>query len=65
MARLYVFPALSFTDCTDDVVSFHPTTTTFRFPAVCAAGYGTDTVAVGDCGVAAATCAKLIATVPL
>src|ERR1035438_6595292 len=42
-----------------------PTTTTFRSPAVCAAGYVTETVAVGDCGVAAATWAKAIATAGL
>jgi hypothetical protein len=60
-----LFPALSFTDCTDAAVSFHPTTTTFRFPAVWAAGYVTATVAVGDCGVPAATWAKAIATVPV
>ena len=48
-----MFPALSFTDCTVDVVSFHPTTTMFRSPAVCAPGNVTGTVAVGDCGVAA------------
>jgi hypothetical protein len=46
-------------------VSFHPTTTTFKSPAVCAAGYVTETAAVGDCGVAAATCAKPIATAGL
>jgi hypothetical protein len=38
IARLYVFPTLSFTDCTVVVVSFQPTTTTFISPAVCAAG---------------------------
>jgi hypothetical protein len=47
------------------VVSFHPTATTFRSPAVCAAGYVTGTDAVADCGVADATCPKLIATVPV
>jgi hypothetical protein len=46
-------------------VSFHPTATTFRSPAVCAAGYVTATVAVDVCGVAEATCPKLIATVPV
>jgi hypothetical protein len=46
-------------------VSFHPTTTTFRSPAVCAAGYVTETVAVADCGVAAATCSKPITTAGL
>jgi hypothetical protein len=60
-----VFPALSLTDCNVAVVSFHPTTTTFRSPAVSAAGYVTATVAVADCGVADATCPKLIATVPV
>jgi hypothetical protein len=60
-----VFPALSFTVCTAAAVSFHPTTTTFRSPAVCAPGYVTVTVAVGDCGVDDATCANPIATVEL
>ena len=32
------FLQLSVTDCTVDVVSFQPTTTTFRSPAICAAG---------------------------
>jgi carboxymethylenebutenolidase len=40
-----VFPALSFTDCTADVVSFQPTTTTFMSPAVCVPGKVTGTVA--------------------
>jgi hypothetical protein len=56
-----LFPALSFTDCTVAVVSFHPTTTTFRSPEVCAAGYLTLTAAELVCGVADATCTKLIA----
>src|ERR1700684_2312895 len=59
MARLYVFPALSFTDCTVAVVSFHPTTTTFKSPAVCAVVYTTGTVAVGDCGVAEFCCTNV------
>src|SRR5262249_7129888 len=37
---------------TTAVVSFHPTTTTLRLPAVCAAVYVTDTAVCGDCGVA-------------
>jgi len=60
-----VFPALSLTDCTVDVVSFHPTTTTFRSPSVCAPGYVTFTVVIALCGVAAAICPKLIAAVTL
>src|SRR5438477_371836 len=35
-AGAYVFPRLSLTELTVEVVSFHPTATTFRFPAVCA-----------------------------
>src|SRR5438477_517863 len=46
-----------------EIVSFHPTTTMFRSPAVCAPGNATDTEAVGDCGVAAATCANATGTV--
>ena len=60
-----MFPALSFTVDTVDVVSFHPTTTTFRSPAVCAAGKVTGTLAVEDCGVADATWLKPIATEPV
>jgi hypothetical protein len=60
-----LFPALSFTDCTVDVVSLQPTTTMFRSPAVCAAGYVTGTLAVGVCGVAAATCPNAIAIEPV
>jgi hypothetical protein len=60
-----VFPALSFTVDTADVVSFHPTTTTFKSPAVCAAGNVTGTVAVADCGVADATWLKVMATEPV
>ncbi len=36
-----MLPRLSLIELTDALVSFHPTTTTFKFPAVCAAGYGT------------------------
>jgi hypothetical protein len=60
-----VFPALSFTVDTTDVVSFHPTTTTFKSPAVCAAGNVTGTVAVDDCGVADATWLNPITTDPV
>src|SRR5512147_2862731 len=64
-ASLYVLPDVSLTELTRDVVSFHPTTTMFRSPAVCAPGKATDTEAVGDCGVAAATCANAMGTVAL
>src|SRR5882762_2995743 len=47
-------------EVTAAVVSFHPTTTTFRSPAACAAPYFTVTEAESDCGVAAATCTNLI-----
>jgi len=40
------------TEETRDVVSFQPTTTTFRFPADCVALNGTLTVDTDDCGVA-------------
>ena len=52
---------MSATDVTVAVVSFHPTTTTFRSPAPCAAAYFTATAACGDCGSADATCTKAIA----
>src|SRR3954471_3253656 len=39
-----------------DVASVHPTMTTFRSDAACAAAYVTVTAACADCGVAAATC---------
>jgi len=65
IARAYEFPWLSVTVFTVEVASFQPTTTMFRSPAVCAPGKATDTVAVDDCGVAAATCPKLIATAAL
>src|SRR4029077_3998102 len=50
-------------DVTAAVVSFQPTATTFRFPAVCAAAYLTVTDAVFDCGVAYATCTNVTGAV--
>src|SRR6266446_4784018 len=58
-----MFPFVSVSDVTAAVVSFQPTATTFRFPAVCAAAYLTVTDAVFDCGVAYATCTNLIGAV--
>jgi len=51
-ARLYVLPRESLTELTTLAVSFHPTITTFRFPAVCAPGYATVTVVCDVCGTA-------------
>src|SRR2546430_4170713 len=51
-AAAYGFPFESITETTVAVESFHPTTTTFRFPAVCASVYTTATVVCGLCGVA-------------
>ena len=45
------------------VTSFTPTTTTFRSPAVCAAGYVTPTDVGSVCRVAAATCTNAIPAV--
>jgi hypothetical protein len=64
-ARVYWFKLLSVTEFTVEVVSFHPTTTMFRFPAVCATAYVTGTDAVGVRGVAAATWTKLIGPPPV
>src|SRR6266404_788436 len=58
-----MFPFVSVTDVTAAVVSFQPTARTFRFPVVCAAAYLTVTDALFDCGVAYATCTKLIGAV--
>jgi hypothetical protein len=41
---VYELPAESVTELTVAVVSFHPTTTTLRFPPVC--GCGNETVTV-------------------
>jgi hypothetical protein len=51
-ATAYAFPFESVTELTVAVESFHPTTTTFKFPAVCASVYATVTVVCGLCGVA-------------
>src|SRR5207245_10264134 len=40
------------------VASFHPTTTTFKFPAVCASVYTTATAVCGLCGVVDVLCTK-------
>jgi hypothetical protein len=45
---VYAFPLVSVTVLTVAVESLHPTITTFRFPAVCALAYTTDTVAPDD-----------------
>src|SRR6266436_9596544 len=57
-ANWYAFPCVSVTEETRAVVSFQPTTTTFRFPADCAAVNGTATVSIGVCGVAEFTWTK-------
>jgi len=51
-----MFPLVSLTETTVAVESFHPTTTTFKFPAVCASAYTTATVVCGLCGVAELRC---------
>ncbi len=43
-----MFPRLSPIEVTEEVVSFQPTTTTLRSPAVSAAGYATDTFEAED-----------------
>src|SRR5262245_36683799 len=60
-ARVYTLPRLSVTDVTCALASFQPTTTTFRFPAVCASAYVALTCVSEDCGTAAFTCTKAIA----
>ena len=49
-ASAYALPAVSVTVLTWFVVSFHPTTTTFKLPVVCAPLNGTPTDDCGDCG---------------
>src|SRR5580704_15260455 len=61
-ATAYVFPFESTTELIVAVESFHPTTTTFKFPAVCAIVYTTDTVVCGLCGVAELLCTKAMGT---
>jgi hypothetical protein len=51
-ASWYAFAFVSVTETIRAVVSFQPTTTTFRFPADCAALNGTLTDVTDDCGVA-------------
>jgi len=60
-AKAYVFPTESVTELTVAVESFQPTTTTFRFPAVCAPAYVTVTEVSVPCGVAELVCTKEIA----
>jgi len=55
---MYAFPRLSLTELTLEVVSFHPTTTIFKLPAVCATPRVTGTDALAVCGVAALICTK-------
>ena len=50
---------MSVNEVTAAVVSFHPTATMLRLPAVCAAAYFTVTDAELTCGVAYATCTNL------
>src|SRR5579862_7693715 len=59
-ASLYVFPRLSVTAETVAVLSFHPTTMTFRSPAVWAALNVTFTALCADCGTAALLCTCVI-----
>jgi hypothetical protein len=54
-----MFPLLSATEVTVATASLHPTTTTFRFPLVCAAGYTTPTCDPLD-GNPAFTCTNLM-----
>ena len=54
-----MFPVVSVNEVTAAVVSFHPTATMFKLPAVCAAAYFTVTDAELTCGVAYATCTNL------
>src|SRR6266436_7822307 len=60
-ANRYPFPFVSVTEATWAVVSFQPTTTTFRFPADWARAYGTLTLIAGVCGVASFSCTKAMA----
>src|SRR2546425_12135306 len=60
-AKAYVFPTESVTELAVAVESFQPTTTTFRFPAVCAPAYVTVTEVNVPCGVAELVCTKEIA----
>src|SRR5437660_2021629 len=61
-ARVYVLPFWSVTPVTVVLLSFHPTTTTFRLPAVCTAVNGMPTVVCGACGSAALPCTYVIVT---
>jgi len=60
-ATAYVFPFESTTELIVAVESFHPTTTTFKFPAVCASVYTTATVVDALCGVAELLCTNEMA----
>src|SRR5262245_22304662 len=55
-----MFPLLSVTELTVAVVSFQPTATTLRLPAVWAWVYFTKTLVWGVCGTAEFTCTKAI-----
>ena len=57
-ATAYAFPFVSITEMTVAVESFHPTTTTFKFPAVCASVYTTAAAVCGLCGVVELLCTK-------
>jgi hypothetical protein len=56
-----VFPCESTTELIVAVELFHPTTTTFKFPAVCASVYTTATDVGELCGVALLACTKPMA----
>src|SRR5215469_16086457 len=51
MASVYVLFCVSVTELIVEVVSPHPTATTFRWPATCTAGYATATDEFDDCSV--------------
>src|SRR5580700_6783864 len=63
-ATAYAFPFESTTELIVAVESFHPTTTTFKFPAVCASVYTTVTVVDALCGVAELLCTNEMAAAP-
>src|SRR4051812_10239098 len=63
-ASAYTLPSESCTDCTEPDALFQPTTTTFKFPAVCNREYVTDTVPGDDCGTAFAVCTNAMTAGP-
>ena len=59
-ARVYTFPAVSDTDATAVCVSFQPTATRFKLPAVCTALNVTEAlVTADDCGTVELTCTNV------